>query len=192
MSVLVDPGASPAQVRPAPQSPSRLMALNAMRDRHNPAMGASGWSYVAPYNIDIATSTRHLQERPLREGEFYWYWDAGYPNVEFRPRPSSVEELRNSEDFRESGSATILDIMRAADTPDAPDWRNPDDFSTIRPLAPDRSWHYFGTGHPSRAQFESLANDPDNPHHRDFQNEDYMRWTGHYVLFYEGEVPTWL
>jgi hypothetical protein len=48
-----------------------------------------------------------------------------------------------------------------------------------------------GTGHPSRAEFESLANDAEkNPRHRDFLDEDYMRWTGHYLLLYEGEVPT--
>lgn len=153
-------------------------------------MGASGWSYVAPYNLDVATSLRRLQERLLRDGEFYWYWDAGYAGVEFRPRPSTIEDLWNSEDFWESGSATILDIMRVVDTPDAPHWRNRDDFSTVRPLAPDRIRHYFGTSHPSRAQFEAVANDYGNPHNSDFMDEDYMRWTGHYVLLYHGGVPT--
>jgi hypothetical protein len=154
-------------------------------------MGASSWSHVAPYDVDAATSLRRLHERLLREGRFYWYWDAGYPDVEARPRPSTVTELWNSEGFWDRGTGTVLDIMQAVDTADAPRWDNhADDFSTVRPLAQERVRHYFGTGRPSRAQFEAVSGDPGNTRHLDFFDEDYMRWTGHYVLLYEDGAPT--
>jgi hypothetical protein len=104
-------------------------------------MGASSWSYVAPYDLDVATSLRHMQERLLREGRFYWYWDAGYPDVEVRSRPSTVTELWNSEDFWDCGTGTVLDIMRAVDTADAPRW-------TITPMISPQSgrWRRSGSG----------------------------------------------
>jgi hypothetical protein len=46
----------------------------------------------------------------------------------------------------------------------------------------------FGTEKPTRAQFEALAADRQNPNYDSFWGDERMRWTGHYVLLYaDGE-----
>jgi hypothetical protein len=150
------------------------------------AMGSSSWSYVAPYAGDVASSLRALQGQLIRDRDYYWYWDAGYAEVEFRPRPETVEELWDSEDFWASGSSTILDIRRVVDTAEPPGWR---DHATIRPLPLERIQRYFGSEKPARAQFESLASDRGNLHHNSFWCEGRARWNGYYVLLYEAGTP---
>lgn len=150
------------------------------------AMGSSSWSYVAPYAGDVASSLRALQDQLIRDRDYYWFWDAGYEAVEFRPWPETVEELWSSEDFWASGSSTILDIQRVVDATQPPSWH---DHATIRPLPPERIQHYFGSQKPARAQFESLASDRDNPRYNSFWGEGRVRWNGYYVLLYEAGTP---
>jgi hypothetical protein len=54
---------------------------------------------------DVASSLRALQDQLIRDRDYYWYWDAGYAEVEFRPRPETVEELWDSEDFASSATS---------------------------------------------------------------------------------------
>ena len=150
-------------------------------------MGSSYWSYVAPYTGDAATSLRAAQERLIRDRDYYWYWARGYPGVEFRPWPETVEELWSSEDYWYSGSGSILDIQRVVDTTRPPNVGN-DDYSTVRPLSRDRLRRLFDTEKPTRARFEALTTDRQHPDYAAFWYEERMRWTGHYVLLYaEGE-----
>jgi hypothetical protein len=148
-------------------------------------MGSSHWSYAAPYTGDASTSLRALQERLIRDRDYYWYWAQGYPGVEFRPWPESLDELWDCEDHWHSGSGSILDIQRVVDTTRPPsDFHFNDDYSTVRPASRDRIRRLFGTEKPTRAQFEALATDRQNPNHDSFWFEERMRWTGHYVFLY--------
>lgn len=55
-------------------------------------------------------------------------------------------------------------------------------------MSQDRLRCLFGTEKPTRAQFEALANDRQNPNYDPFWFDERMRWTGHYVLLYaDGE-----
>jgi hypothetical protein len=151
-------------------------------------MGSSSWSYVAPYTGDAATSLRALQERLIRDRDYYWFWDRGYPGVEVRPWPETVEELWGAEEYWYSGSGSILDIQRVVDTTRPPSDFDNDDYSTVRPLSRDRLRRLFGTEKPTRAQFEALTHDRQHPNYAAFWYDERVRWTGHYVLLYaDGE-----
>lgn len=156
-------------------------------------MCSDAWSYVAPYTGDVATSLRALQERLIRDRDYYWYWAQGYEGVESRPWPESLEELWGREDYFEGGSSSILDIQQVVDTTRPPsDLHYEDDFSTVRPTSRDRLRRLFGTEKPTHAQFEVLAGDRDNPNYESFWLDERMSWAGHYVLLYaDGEdIPT--
>jgi len=149
-------------------------------------MGASGWAYVTRYRGDAAAALRELQERVFRDGDYQWWDEFG----EFEPRPDSVEGIWAADGRWTSGTHSILDIERVADTTDPPGWEFGGDLGTVWPLAADRVEWMFGTARPSRAQFEALAMDYAHPLHAALMDEVGPRWTGLYVLLYEGETPT--
>jgi hypothetical protein len=144
-------------------------------------MGASGWHYVAPYHGSVAGALRDLQERVFRERDFWWWDEFG----DWEPVPASLEDLWDRESGWNSGTHSILDIREgiAADPEFWPEYR-------VWGLAPDEVEAVFGTPRPSRADFEALARDYDNPRHSDFNGVVRDRWTGRYVLLYEGDTPT--
>jgi hypothetical protein len=148
-------------------------------------MGASGWQYVTPYHGDVAAALRELRERVFRDQQYYWWDDF----EEDEPRPATIDGIWASQPMRESGTHSILDVSRVVTTTELPDYRNRGDYGTVRPLAPDRIAHHFGTTRPTRAQFEALATDVSTPGHVDFINELTMRGAGLYVLLYGGENP---
>jgi hypothetical protein len=151
-------------------------------------MGASSWDYIAPYKGSVAATLTALHEEVFQQvaGEY------GY---------ASIDELWQDEQFMgECGTHTVLDVYRLLDTTARPAW-NPDDYNTMRPLAPGRIRHWFGTGRPTRAQFESLwaAQDEtfrglrgDASMNRPLMllDESEMRWTGVYVVLYDGGQPS--
>lgn len=145
-------------------------------------MGASGWSYVAPYDGFVAAALRELQERVFADRDCWSWWDEF---GDYEPVPASVEELWARESGWDCGTHSILDIREgiAVAPPDWPDFQ-------IRALAPDKIEALFGTGRPSRADFEAVARDRDNPRYHPFHGAVTMRWTGLYVLLYEGDTPT--
>jgi hypothetical protein len=149
-------------------------------------VGASGWSYVTPYRGSVAESLKELRERVFRDRDYYWWDDF----EEDEPRPATIEGIWESEPMKESGTHSILDVNRVVATTQAPSWDNwREDLGTVRPLAADRVAHHFGTGRPSRAQFEELADGIKGPASRAFADEVKMRGTGLYVLLYGGGQP---
>lgn len=150
-------------------------------------MGASGWSYVTPYRGDVAQSLRELRERVFRDKAYHWWDDF----EEDEPRPATIEGIWASECMQESGTHSILDVGRVVETTRVPGWDNSrEDLGTVRPLAADAILRHFGTSQPSRTQFEALADHPGAPGFGDFVDEVKMRWTGLYVLLYDGGEPT--
>jgi hypothetical protein len=144
-------------------------------------MGASGWHYVAPYHGSVAASLRELQEQVFRDRDYWWWDEFG----DWEPVPASLEELWDRESGWDSGTHSILDIREGIGVGRA-DWP---DFQ-IRALAPDEVEALFGMALPSRAVFEALARDRDNPRYDQFWGAVTMRWTGLYVFLYEGDTPT--
>jgi hypothetical protein len=148
-------------------------------------MGASWWSYVTRYHGDVAAALRELQERVFDEGDYYWWDEFG----DYEPRPTSVDQIRTDPERWTSGTHSILDIDRAVDTTDPRNGVSSTDHGTVRPLAAASAARLFGTARPSRAQFEGLAGDHANPRHNEFISEVRARWTGCYVLLYDGDTP---
>ena len=144
-------------------------------------MGASGWSYVTAYQGDAAKSLQELRERVFRDKEYHWADGLG----DDEPRPETIEGIWASEEMRQSGTHSILDVSRVVETTTPPSWENRgEDLGTIRPMAAERVIRYFGTSKPSRARFEELAGGLD-PASEDFITEVQMGDTGLYVLLYD-------
>src|SRR5262249_2529984 len=117
-------------------------------------MSASGWSYVTAYQGDAAESLRELRERVFRDKEYHWADEI----EEDEPRPATIEGSGASEEMGQSGTHSILEVSRVVETTAPPSWDNRrEDLGTIRPMAAERVIRYFGTGRPSRARFEELA-----------------------------------
>jgi len=148
-------------------------------------MGGSSWEYTVSFEVDVATTLAALHQQ-LFEQEFANGW-------------ADLGELWQDEEFMGNiGTHTILDVHCIVDSSDAPDWRSGDDYNTLRPLAAERIRHHFGTERPSRRQYEALRAEqqlppfeprtPQSPVTLD--DECRMRWTGRYLLLYDGAGPT--
>lgn len=72
-------------------------------------MGASGWDYRVPYQADLGAALGEAQRRALAEGD-YWWADRGEVAANFEDRPKTFDELIASEEVRESGTHSILDM----------------------------------------------------------------------------------
>lgn len=152
-------------------------------------MGASGWTYVTEYSGGVEASLAALHEEVFEE---VYGGDDEY---------GSIEELWADEEFmEEEGTHSILDIQRVRHTTAAPSELDPEDYMTLRPLAPDRILHHFGTDRPTPERFQELVDESyadllrRAPHERGetLLHESRMRWTGLYVVLYSGEEPSHL
>lgn len=144
-------------------------------------MGASGWHYVAPYGGSVAGALRELQERVFRERDYYWWDEFG----DWEPVPASVEELWERESGWSSGTHSVLDMREGIGIGPVewPDYQ-------VRGLDPAGVKALFGTALPSRADFEALARDHDDPRYTEFWGAVPMRWTGLYVFLSDGSTPS--
>ncbi|MEU4038986.1 hypothetical protein [Streptomyces collinus] len=149
-------------------------------------MGASGWDYVTGYDGDAEAALAALQARVFEEE----YGDGA--------RYRSLEDLYDDQEFMgNEGTHTILDIDKVVATDDPPTRSDIADYGTLRPLAPDRVTHHFGTLRPSVEQYEEVAAAARGAaSHKEYEQsllgECRMRWTGYYVVLYTGARPTHL
>jgi hypothetical protein len=150
-------------------------------------MGASGWDYIAPFDGSVERALEKLHAQVFQEeyGDDDTY--------------ETLEDLYADEEFMgEEGTHSILDIERVVDTTNAPSERRAEDFGTLRPVAPARITHHFGTDHPTPEQFQAQvdeAYEAMTDHRRSEKtliDECQMRWTGLYVVLYTGDEPTHL
>ncbi|MFJ3718000.1 hypothetical protein [Streptomyces sp. NPDC090057] len=150
-------------------------------------MGASSWEYVTSYEGTVEKSLEVLHERVFEElyGDDETYRD--------------LEELWRDEEYMgEEGTHSILDVDRVVHTTAPPSSREIADYGTLRPLAPERIVHHFGTDRPTPGRFEELVTQsragmalpPDRA--ETLLDECRMRWTGVYVVLYTGDEPTHL
>jgi hypothetical protein len=148
-------------------------------------MGASGWDYIVPYSADLTEVLRSLQERVLRDDDFFWE----KPDDEFAdpdepfpgPKPTTLAELaaiKETEEFWDVGTHSILDLDRIIGPADE------DHDGTLRPLPEHEIVSTFGTPQPSRQQWEEAYQGGmgEVPFAR--------RWGGLCLALYEGGRPT--
>lgn len=144
-------------------------------------MGASPWEYITPYAGSVEASLKALHAQIFNQK----YGDAS--------TFQSLAELHADEDFMgEVGTHSILDIQRVVHTTDTPDRYKDEDYNTLRPLAPDRLAHYFGTDHPTVRQYEEQLAAAHQAHRFEVSllEECRMRWTGIYIILHTDDQPT--
>ena len=150
-------------------------------------MGASGWDYLVPFDTDVATTLAVLHDELFR--------------AEYADDYATLEELWADEEFMgEAGTHTLLDTYRLLTTTAQPVPLHGEDYNTLRPLAPERVLHHFGTERPSLLQYqEQREADRRADEHRTYppvadtpvtlDDEATMRWAGLYLLLYENDRP---
>lgn len=150
-------------------------------------MGASGWDYVTSYEGSVERSLEALHARVFDEdyggGEEY----------------ATLEDLWADAEFMgNEGTHSILDVQTVVHSTEPPSQQRIEDYGTLRPLAPDRIRHHFGTDRPTPDAFtERLARSFSNltvgpEREKTLIDKCTMRWTGVYVMLYTGDEPTHL
>ncbi|QMU77489.1 hypothetical protein GXW83_19100 [Streptacidiphilus sp. PB12-B1b] len=140
-------------------------------------MGASGWDYITPFDTDVATTLARLHEQLFQ--------------AEYAGDYATLRDLWQDEEFMgEEGTHSILDVCRVVTTTAPPKPSVSDDYSTIRPLAPERVLHHFGTERPSRRQYQQRCEAERSAGATTLADECRMRWTGLYLVLHEHDRPT--
>ncbi len=132
--------------------------------------GASGWSYFVPYELNIKAVLERLRWDVFRKGNYY-----KLRREQKAKSPDQALLLNDTE-----GTHSIIDIQKVAPFPSSSC-----EFGTVCPLSAAALVELFGTEKPSRAQVDALAQDNRLLSH-------FQRWSGVYVVVYEGSTPKWL
>jgi hypothetical protein len=130
--------------------------------------GASGWAYVVPYEADTAAALQKLRWDVFKKGK-YFKLD---PKKKAKS-PDHALELNETE-----GTHSIIDMQKIAAEPGATCA-----FGTLCPLTPAALKTLFGSDKPTRAQIEAAGTTPQS---------QLPRWTGMWVIVYDGATPKWL
>lgn len=137
-------------------------------------MGASGWTYYAPYDADFGATLARLHEEVFASGKFY-------RRSKLR-KPKSIEALRKQN--AEDGTHSILDITHVGPKPTKPGREDflsfRGTFASVRELHDDDLVTLFGTTRPTRAAVEGRALDI---------MQMRSRGVGTIVVIYDGEEP---
>ena len=119
-------------------------------------MGGEPYQYVVDFNDDLQLALDRLRSETFSKGQFY--------GAERKPKsPKQALELAG-----ETGTRSILDILKVQDDPD---------YCCVAPLRPEELERYFGTDRPSAQMVEGS----------DAFWEDLERGKARCVIVYEGE-----
>src|SRR3954452_6001091 len=101
-------------------------------------MGATLWTYVVPYQDDLAAAIKTLHRQVFDSGDYFWHR---------ADLPASLHDLWRDE-TAQGGTHSILDInwLIEADEPEQP--------GRIRPLTTAERLETFGADRPTRSDFE--------------------------------------
>ncbi|MBP0448993.1 hypothetical protein J5Y04_05475 [Kitasatospora sp. RG8] len=149
-------------------------------------MGGSTWEYLTPYRGSMEATLEALHEEVFQE----LYGDGAMFG-------SRAELYADEQYMAEAGTHSILDVRHVVATTEPPGGAGGADYGTLRPLAPERLVHHFGTERPTVEQYEAATAraheallrwtpGPDTTLH----GEHTMRWTGRYVLLHTDGRPT--
>lgn len=160
-------------------------------------MGASGWTYFAPYQPDVAQALESLRQRvfadkdfgdpaigmvmdnpdavlahlpPERRADLLAALEQVRADRAAQPEPATIEELL--EQAGTEGTHSILDI--ACGLSDGPD------FGTAFPMPDDVKLELYGSTQPTHEQVEAMAHE---------RGEDLERWQCWYVVVYKDGKP---
>ena len=145
-------------------------------------MGGSGWEYLTPYKGSVEASLTALHEEVFVQERLNEHY-------------ASLAKLWADEQFMgEVGTHTILDVYRVVESTETPDWRTGRDYNTLRPMAPERLVHHFGTETPTVGQYQAKMAEANAAlyapqYEPTLLDEAEMRWTGRYVILCEDGVP---
>ena len=142
-------------------------------------MGASGWSYFAPYQADVEKALQQLREKVFQENKYYIgdiyydkdrqprYLENGLPYE----KPATIDELL--ERSSEEGTHSILDIEHVSATPA---------FGTASPLSEREILDLFGIEKPDHDTILQKKGSPG-------LYELLEPWEAAYVLVYKNGQP---
>lgn len=103
-------------------------------------MGASGWSYIVEYQPDLNKALHELREKVFAEGDYYWAaGERGEPRSALDNGPATIEELFADEAVQESGTHSIIDVIRVLADGDEPG------YCTVQPVTPAEALRHTGT-----------------------------------------------
>jgi hypothetical protein len=157
-------------------------------------MGANPYFYFTPYRKDIQAALEALRQREFTAGRYDPAMQAAdppsymflfnFPPDDTSPAPgarhNSIEEAIDA--GAESGTRSILDIMRITDEPD---------YSAACPLSSDHLLELFGTTQPTRDLIERvlIGGGPLAGNVGSEFWEPIDRGQGRYVVVYENSEP---
>ncbi len=136
-------------------------------------MGASGWHYRVPYDVDVGRALAQLRADVFARGDYY---------RRGKKQPRSIDHAR--ELAAEDGTHSILDIDRVIADPLPAGRTAPADFlkyfGALMPLAAAQITEIFGSATPDAASAEAAA----------FRLSSLCpRGSGCYVVLYRGGAP---
>jgi hypothetical protein len=116
-------------------------------------MGASAWSYFVPYQPDLTAALAALREKVFAEGDYWWAGgEFGKPASAYPHRPSTMEELFADDAVQESGTHSILDMVRVLAEGEQPD------YGTVEPVTRAEALTHAGTERLTREHVEAIDN----------------------------------
>jgi len=164
------------------------------QSRAEEAMGSNPYFYFTPYRNDLQAALEDLRQVEFKAGRYdpamqaadppSYMFQFDFPPSDASPAPgaqhSSIEEAMDAGE--ESGTRSILDIMRIADEPD---------YAAACPLAPGELMELFATTQPTRDLIERVlvgGSQTGNAFAWQFW-ERIDRGQGRYIVVYENSEP---
>ncbi|NBE84893.1 hypothetical protein [Micromonospora rubida] len=115
-------------------------------------MGASGWSYFVTYQPDLQGALDDLRARVFADGDYWWArGEIGTAASDYRDRPQTLDELYGDEWVQESGTHSILDMIRVVTESEKPD------YGTVQPVTTREARRCAGTEVLTREHVEAIV-----------------------------------
>lgn len=155
-------------------------------------MGASGWAYFVPYQVDTNRALQELRKSVFQSGEYYseakllsttlesmrervqaemlQQFQNRLSQLQNQPKPQTIEELLEMNG--ESGTHSILDIDGISKTTS---------FGKIAPLSPQQLRRLFGSEEPTREKVEKTIVEIQSL---------CRRWEGVFLCVFQNGLPS--
>jgi hypothetical protein len=170
-------------------------------------MGASGWEYFVPYQLDIAAALNALRYQAFEKGDYHKIGTKQQIIAEVRERLAHLEDEAPTPEFQEvigsSLQAYLHELEALPEPPQTIDERitemftingqdgagsildidrisDKPDFGTVVPLSESELIDMFGTSQPGHAAIIE---------HRDELMQLRERWVGSYLIVYKDGQP---
>ncbi len=118
-------------------------------------MGASGWDFFVPYQVDMNAALVDACRRAFAAGDYFWPYEFYREILPSKPRPETPQELFDDEHVRESGLHSVLDMYKVIAAGEK------HDIGTVRPLTEEEVRTHLRTDRPTRAMFEETQGHDD-------------------------------